>query len=104
MYPYGVMNEYENSDNSYVNQEAMKMPMQVSCIDPYVVSALMTLRGQRVVVETVRGSLNGNIIDVKPDHIVLGEMYDDSRFFIRIAEIVHIMPIGNNSSNPQYRY
>ena len=69
------------------------MPMQVACVEPYVVSALMALAGKKLVVETVRGSLTGRLMDVKPDHIVIGEMYGDSRFYIRIAEIVHIMPV-----------
>lgn len=71
------------------------MPYQVSCIDPYVVNTLMTVIGKKLVVETVRGSMTGVLKDVKPDHIVLHEACGDSIFFIRIKEIVYIMPIGD---------
>ena len=80
------------------------IPMQVSCVDPYVVAALMTLIGKKLVVETVRGSLHAKLMDVKPDHIVVGEMYGDSKFIIRIAEIVHIMPDVEDSCYPKYKY
>lgn len=89
-----------NYNNNYMYERCRNtqpMPMQISCVDPYVVAALMTLIGKQIVVETVRGSLHGTLIDVKPDHIVIGEINDDSRFFIRIAEIVHIMPNINNN-------
>lgn len=72
------------------------IPIQVSYIDAHVVSVLKSILGQRIVVETVRGSLSGKLMDVQPDHIVLGEKYESSSFFIRIAEIVYIMPIVND--------
>lgn len=97
------MNYYDPMRRYGSYEDMRTRPVQVSNVDPYVVSALMTLIGNEIVVETVRGSLNGKLMDVKPDHIVLGERYDDSKFFIRIAEIVHIMPIGNNSCYPKLR-
>ena len=91
-YSYGPMNAYGKHHDDYACMQAM--PMQVFCVEPYVVSALMSLKGKKLVVETVRGSLTGKLLDVKPDHIVLGELCGgDSRFYIRIAEIVHIMPV-----------
>ncbi|MBS4538792.1 YuzF family protein [Clostridium sp. D2Q-11] len=96
------MNRYED-DYRYDRYPSMQKPMQVSNVDPYVVAALMTLKGKKLVVETVRGSLHGRLLDIKPDHIVIGESSDDSRFFIRIAEIVHIMPDINNDCDPRYR-
>lgn len=103
-YPNYPMNNYGNPHHKGEYADIQAMPMQVSCVDPYVVSALMPLIGKKLVVETVRGSLYGKLMDVKPDHIVVGEMYGDSRFFIRIAEIVHIMPDVNDSKCPQYKY
>lgn len=79
-YPYGIYPKMGS------------MPVTVANIDPYVVETLKTIIGNRVVVETVRGSLHGELIDVKPDHIVVGEPYGDTRFFIRIQEIVYVMP------------
>lgn len=99
-----MASQYTPAGNAANIPNSIQAPMQVSCIEPYVVSALMTLIGQRIVVETTRGSMHGALIDVKPDHIVLGEMYGNSRFFIRIAEIVHIMPDINGQSNQQYNY
>lgn len=80
---------YSNSPN------IQSMPIQVSCIEPYLVYELITLTGKKLVVETVRGSLTGILMDVKPDHIVVGERFGNSKFFIRIAEIVHIMPVDD---------
>lgn len=92
-YPYVSMNAHSNIC-SYDNYAPMhKMPMQVSCVEPCLVSALMSLAGKKLVVETVRGSLQGKLMDVKPDYIVIGEPCGHSKFYIRIAEIVHIMPI-----------
>ncbi|RKD31288.1 hypothetical protein BET03_03450 [Thermohalobacter berrensis] len=65
----------------------------VTLVDPYVIRTLETIRGRNVVVETVRGSLHGVLMDVKPDHIVVKSDNGDSRFFVRIQQIVHIMPI-----------
>lgn len=62
----------------------------VYTVDPFVVQTLTSIVGSHVVVETVRGSMRGVLVDVKPDHIVL--KVHDSSFFIRIANIVWVMP------------
>jgi len=82
------MNNYPYKTNPMMPSK----PIEVLCTDPYLVAALRTLIRKRVVVDTVRGSLHGILIDVKPDHILLGERYEDSRFFIRLQQIVSIMP------------
>ncbi len=46
-------------------------PQFMSFIDPYVYQTLQTIRGKEVIIETVRGNVQGVIQDVKPDHIVL---------------------------------
>lgn len=95
-YSYNILGGH-NSNCTYSKYPGIQsIPMQVSCVEPYVVSALITLIGKKLVVETVRGSLTGMLMDVKPDHIVIGEMYGNSKFFIRIAEIVHVMPVEND--------
>jgi len=81
-YLYGVPN----------NNPYMSMPLQVSCVDPYVVRTLKSIIGIRVVVETVRGSIQGILKDVKPDHILLQDLSGDSKFYVRIQEIVYVMP------------
>jgi hypothetical protein len=61
-------------------------------VDPYVVEVLRTIIGQSVVIETVRGNLQGIISDVKPDHVVVKSYDNGTVFFVRIQQIVHIMP------------
>lgn len=102
-YSYGPMsaNTSPYDIGKYTGMQAIPMPM--SCVDPYLVSALLPMTGKKLVVETVRGSLTGMLMDVKPDHIVIGEPHGDSKFYIRIAEIVHIMPIDNDSCYPKYK-
>lgn len=65
-------------------------PQFMSFIDPYVYQTLQTIIGKEVIIETVRGNVQGIIRDVKPDHIVLKS--NDTLFFVRIQQIVWIMP------------
>ncbi|MGO4182257.1 YuzF family protein [Paenibacillus sp. MCAF9] len=58
--------------------------------DPFVYETLQTIVGKFVVIETTQGSIEGTIKAVKPDHVVLKGRNKD--FFIRIAQIVWIMP------------
>ena len=79
---------------SYENQTIRgKHPIQyTTLVDPYVVDALKTLIGKSVVIETVRGNLQGIVADVKPDHVVVESYDNDTLFFVRIQQIVHVMP------------
>lgn len=61
-------------------------------VDPYVVETLRMLIGRSVVIETVRGNLQGIIADVKPDHIVVRSYDSGTIFYVRIQQIVHVMP------------
>lgn len=84
---------YSNKMYSQMNQNQgmyMNQPKQVVVIEPYVYAALQSLKGKRAVIDTSRGTLNGVIVDVKPDHVVLQER--DSTFFLRSCEIIWIMP------------
>lgn len=61
-------------------------------IDPYVVEALRMIIGRSVVIETVRGNLQGILADVKPDHIVVKTHDHDTVFYVRLQQIVYVMP------------
>ncbi|APH03847.1 YuzF family protein [Bacillus weihaiensis] len=65
-------------------------PELVTHVEPYVFQTLQTLIGKNAVVQTVRDSLRGRVMDVKPDHIVV--KVGDSTFFIRCQQIVSVMP------------
>ncbi|MCT2535179.1 YuzF family protein [Aquibacillus koreensis] len=62
----------------------------VMVVEPYVYQAATSLVGKYAVIETTRGSISGEVIDAKPDHIALKQR--DSIFFVRLCEIVWIMP------------
>lgn len=67
-------------------------PVQsISLVDPYVVEALTRLVGRCVLFETTRGAIEGTIIDVKPDHVLL--QLHQRQACVRIAEIVWTMPL-----------
>ena len=67
-------------------------PVQtVSLVDPYVVEALRRLIGCYVCFETTRGRIEGTIVDVKPDHVLL--QTHRHQVCVRIAEIVWTMPL-----------
>jgi hypothetical protein len=70
-----------------------RQPVQyTTLIDYYVVESLKKILGRSLVVETVRGNLQGILADVKPDHIVLRSYDSDTIFYVRIQQIVHVMP------------
>lgn len=62
-------------------------------IDPYVVETLKTIIGRSVLIETVRGSLQGMLVEVKPDHIVVKTYGTETVFYIRLQQIIYVMPI-----------
>ncbi|TCT16212.1 uncharacterized protein DUF2642 [Natranaerovirga pectinivora] len=64
----------------------------ITLVDPYVVETLKTIIGRSAVIETVRGNLQGIIEDVMPDHIVVRSYDSDTTFYVRIQQIVHVMP------------
>lgn len=59
-------------------------------VDQCVVETLTSVIGKNVVLETTRGGIDGCVVAVKPDHVVLETRH--KKFFVRIAEIVWIMP------------
>jgi hypothetical protein len=78
--------------NSPYMQQMHHMPhnIVVHPVDHCVVESLMALVGKVVILETTRGRLDGCVVAVKHDHVVLEER--NKKFLVRIAEIVWIMP------------
>lgn len=94
----GVMNVLYPYHTSPVNpsqvspsQVSPSQIQMVSSIDPYVVEALSRLVGRCVLLETTRGAIEGAIVDVKPDHVLL--QLHSRQACVRIAEIVWTMPL-----------
>jgi len=83
---------YNNNPNQVspvqINPNQVQM---VSSVDPYVVEALCRLIGRCVLLETTRGAIEGSIVDVKPDHVLL--QLHSRQACVRIAEIVWTMPL-----------
>ncbi|MDZ5610118.1 YuzF family protein [Bacillus pseudomycoides] len=62
----------------------------ITLVDPYVVQTLQSIVGKKIVVETIRGRVNGTLRSVKPDHIVLEEK--EIPTFVRVQQIVWFTP------------
>ncbi|KAB2952916.1 DUF2642 domain-containing protein [Heliorestis acidaminivorans] len=78
--------------NHGINQhKESKRPMQVVVVEPYVYRALHSFMSKRILVETSRGTVNGIVVDIKPDHVVVQDR--DSTFFVRLREVIWVMPI-----------
>ncbi|WP_425484315.1 YuzF family protein [Halobacillus locisalis] len=85
------MNHYQQNQarDMHANQP---MPLQYyTLVDPFVVQTLKSVVGKMLIVETTKDTIRGQLQDVQPDHIVLTA--GDSTFFVRIQQIVTIMPI-----------
>lgn len=80
------MTDDRNHHNSKHNR-----PQMIANVDPFVVQTLQSITGSNVVIETTRGNVRGSISDVKPDHVVI--QAHNAFFFVRIQEIVWIMPV-----------
>ena len=81
--------------NSPHNVQTMNNRQQIqytTLVEPYVIETLSSIIGRSVVIETVRGNLQGILSDVKPDHVVVRSYDGDTMFFVRIQQIVHVMP------------
>lgn len=91
MYPNNMSTQMNgNQPMQAVQSMQSQQPMQVTVVEPYVYAAVRSLIGKRVVMDTTRGPVNGIVMDAKPDHVVIQER--DSTFFVRICEVVWIMP------------
>lgn len=78
-------------DNAMMQKDNKKMINYMAVIDPFVFETLKSVIGQSVVIETVRGNLQGILVDVKPDHIVVKPHGNGTTFFVRIQQIVYVM-------------
>ncbi|MHA0856558.1 DUF2642 domain-containing protein [Paenibacillus sp. CMAA1364] len=76
--------------NMPMPNKPMQQTITVCPVDPYVVEALKSLMGKNIMLETTRGRINGCVLDVKPDHVVLDAR--GRKFFVRISEVVWILP------------
>ncbi|MDZ5472766.1 YuzF family protein [Bacillus sp. 31A1R] len=65
-------------------------PTLFSLIDPYVYQTLLTIVGREVTVQTVRGTVRGNLKTVMPDHVVVESA--GTPFFIRTQQIIWVFP------------
>lgn len=64
----------------------------VSYYDPYLYQTLQGIIGASIVVETTKGTVSGILKTVMPDHVVVESA--SSPFFIRIQQIVWVIPRG----------
>ena len=78
-------------DNPMMQKDNKRMINYMAVIDPFVIETLKSVIGQSLVVETVRGNLQGILVDVKPDHIVVKPHGNGTTFFVRIQQIVYVM-------------
>ncbi|MGD6967111.1 YuzF family protein [Rossellomorea vietnamensis] len=80
------------------NEMVMSMPMNQGNLqsqpmfnfEPYVYETLRSVIGKVLIVSTVRDTLRGKLMDVKPDHVVLN--IGDETFFVHTCQIVSVMP------------
>jgi len=71
-------------NNELYQKQMMKnrQPIQyTTLVDHYVVDVLKTIINQPVVIEKVRGNLQGKLSDVKPDYVVV-KSYDNDTVFL----------------------
>lgn len=83
---------YQPYENPKMKENNRMMINYTTVIDPFVNEALETVIGRSVVIETVRGNLQGLLVDVKPDHIAVRPHGNGTTFFVRTQQIVYIMP------------
>lgn len=84
MYPH-------NPSQVSPSQVSPSQVQMVSSIDPYLVEALCRLVGRCAILETTRGALEGTIVNVRPDHVLI--QLHSRQACVRIAEIVWVMPL-----------
>ncbi|WP_226577872.1 YuzF family protein [Halobacillus litoralis] len=78
--------------NSYHQQQpqSVESPYR-TLVEPCVVNRLQSVVGAQLVIETTKDTIRGKLLEVQPDHIAL--QAGDSTFFVRIQQIVTIMPL-----------
>ncbi|PSL50597.1 uncharacterized protein DUF2642 [Salsuginibacillus halophilus] len=69
-------------------EETRRPPEMTAIVEPYVFETLRSVEGEEAVIQTTQGSLQGRIVGVQPDHVVLER--SGGNFFVRIQEIVWV--------------
>ena len=80
---------YYNQQQPHGMQEQMNVQYR-TFIDPFVVNRLQSVIGKVLIVQTTNDTIRGKLTEVQPDHVAL--VAGDSTFFVRIQQIVSIMP------------
>ncbi|PPA69769.1 YuzF family protein [Jeotgalibacillus proteolyticus] len=73
-----------------MNGQSQQTVQLTSMYDPYVYQTLSGVVGNNIVVQTIRGSLQGTLTSVLPDHIVIE--INKTPFFIRTQQIIWVSP------------
>ncbi|QNK86272.1 YuzF family protein [Sporosarcina sp. resist] len=66
-------------------QSEVKM---VSVFDPYFYQTLLSFKLKNVVIQTTRNPLQGSLLTVMPDHVVIE--VSNTPFYVRIQEIIWV--------------
>ncbi|WP_461205623.1 DUF2642 domain-containing protein [Clostridium sp. DL1XJH146] len=74
----------------FQNNQSLQYTIEV---EPYFTEKLCEMVGQSLLIETIRGNLQGVLVDVKPDHIVIKSYDSDTMFYVRLKEIVQVMTL-----------
>ena len=98
MYYYSSNYEYPYRQNATTTIQAKTPSLMTSLgevelegyYDLFVYETLLSVIGATLKVQMSRGSIEGKLIGAKPDHVILES--NGNTFFIRIKEIVWIMP------------
>ncbi|MFA9399148.1 MAG: DUF2642 domain-containing protein [Clostridiaceae bacterium] len=62
-------------------------------VEPYFTERLCEMVGQVLLIETIRGNLQGVLVDVKSDHVVIKSYDSDTMFYVRLKQIVQVMTL-----------
>ncbi|MBE1554522.1 YuzF family protein [Sporosarcina limicola] len=66
-------------------QSEVKM---VSAFDPYFYQTLLSFRSKNIVINTTKNPIQGSLITVMPDHVVIE--VSGTPFYVRVQEIVWV--------------
>lgn len=60
----------------------------VSVFDPYFYQTLLSFRLKNIVIQTTKNPIQGSLITVMPDHVVIE--VSNTPFYVRVQEIVWV--------------
>ncbi|KAA0965024.1 DUF2642 domain-containing protein [Sporosarcina sp. ANT_H38] len=70
-----------------MNGEQSEVKM-VSVFDPYFYQTLLSFRLKNVVIQTTKNPIQGSLLTVMPDHVVIE--VSNTPFYVRIQEIIWV--------------